>query len=149
MRKVVIMVLLSVLAVCSNVSAASDETPVKPVVAPINVTVNGELFCFGELQPIIKYGRMLVPLKSDLFEKFSATTEYDHIYKEIVIRTHTHILTLYTDQLVIYNKGEKSYLLDVEPMYINEHVYVPLRGFIEVLGMTIEYDGNTNTAKIT
>ena len=92
MRKVVIMVLLSVLAVCSNVSAASDETPVKPVVAPINVTVNGELFCFGELQPIIKYGRMLVPLKSDLFEKFSATTEYDHIYKEIVIRTHTHIL---------------------------------------------------------
>jgi len=115
----------------------------------ITVIVNDEVFCFGEQQLIIRNERILVPLQCGIFEKFSATTEYDHIYKEIVIRTETHLLTLYMDQLVILNKGEICYEPDVNPEYKDGLVYVPLRAFMEALGQKVEYNPLTHTAKIS
>ena len=114
----------------------------------INVNLKNEVFCFGEIQPVIRNGRTLVPLQCGIFEKFSATTEYDNIYKEVVIRTDSHVLSLYTDQLIIYDKGVRSYELDVGAEYINGQVYVPLRGFMEAMGRKVEYDGKTNSALV-
>lgn len=140
MKKIIALVLLAVLVVTSSIGTVAAEEKV------INVDLKGEVFCFGDIQPIIRNGRTLVPLQCGVFEKFSATTEYDHIYKEVVIRTDTHVLTLYTGQFVIFNKGEKCYELDVAAEYINGQVYVPLRGFMESLGRKVEYNGETNTA---
>jgi hypothetical protein len=53
------------------------------------------------------------------------------------------------DHLIIFNKGEICYELDVAPEYKNGMVYVPLRAFMEALGQKVEYDNRTNTAKIS
>ena len=143
MKKTIAVILLSTLfAVCNSISTVASERK------SINVKVNQDRFCFGEIQPIIRNGRTLVPLQCGIFEKFSAETEYDHIYKEVVIRTDTQVLTLYTNQFIIYDKGEKCYELDVTAEYINGQVYVPLRGFMEAMGKKVEYDERTNTAKV-
>jgi hypothetical protein len=142
MKKLTALLLLAVLVVAGTVGTAAATEKV------INVNLKNEVFCFGEIQPVIRNGRTLVPLQCGVFEKFSATTEYDHIYKEVVIRTNSHILTLYTDQLIIYNKGEAYYELDVSAEYINGQVYVPLRGFMEAMGKKVEYCGKTNTALV-
>lgn len=142
MKKLIAFAFLSVLVVTSTVGTVAAAEKV------INVNLKNEVFFFGEIEPIIRNGRTLVPLQCGIFEKFSATTEYDHIYKEVVIRTDSHVLTLYTGQLVIYNKGEKCYELDVTAEYIDGQVYVPLRGFMEAMGRKVEYDGKTNTALV-
>ena len=142
MKRTIAVILLSALfAVCNSVGTVASEKV-------INVNVNQDRFCFSKIQPIIRNGRTLVPLQCGIFEKFSAVTEYDHIYKEVVIRTDTQVLTLYTDQFIIYDKGEKIYELDVRAEYINGQVYVPLRGFMEAMGKRVEYDEKTNTAKV-
>lgn len=143
MKRVIALFLLVTFAVCSTVGVNACEKE------DITVMVNDEVFCFGEQQLIVRNGRILVPLQSGIFEKFSATTEYDHIYKEIVIRTETHLLTLYMGQLTILNKGEICYEPDVSPEYKDGLVYVPLRAFMEALGQKVEYDPETNTAKIS
>jgi hypothetical protein len=156
MKKLVALTLLAVFTVSSGIVAtaagkieAGKTVPEKPgTEISINVNLKNEEFCFGEIKPIIRNGRTLVPLQCGIFERFSATTEYDHIYKEIVIRTDSHVLTLYTDRLVIYNKGERCYELDVHAEYIDGQVYVPLRGFMESMGRKVRYDGETNTAQI-
>ena len=148
MKRVIALVLLSIFVLCNTFTIAGNDSMTGQTAKEIHIKTKGEYFCFDEIQPIIKNGRVLVPLQCGIFETFSATTDYDHIYKEVVIRTDTHILTLYTDQLEIYNKGEKCYELDVGPEYRNGQVYVPLRGFMESLGWTVEYDGETNTARI-
>lgn len=143
MKRVVALLLLAVFIVCSTIGVNACEQE------EVTVLVKGKVFCFGERQLIVKNGRILVPLQSGIFEIFSAATEYDHIYREIVIRTETHLLTLYMNQPVILNKGEICYEPEVAPIYKDETVYVPLRAFMEALGQTVEYDGATNIAKIS
>jgi len=136
--------LLTVAFVVSNtigVTASVDRT--------IKIMVKNEVFCFGEQPLIVRDGRLLVPLQSGIFEKFSAVTDYDHIYKEIVVRTETHLLTMYMNQPFILNKGELYGEPDICPEYINGFVYVPLRVFMEALGQTVEYVSETHTAVIT
>jgi len=151
MKKLVALTLLAVLTVSSGIVAVAAGKTVseKPCIEiSISVSLKNEEFCFGEIKPIIRNGRTLVPLQCGIFERFSATTEYDHIYKEIVIRTDSHVLTLCTDRLVIYNKGERCYELDVHAEYVDGQVYVPLRGFMESMGRKVKYDEETNTARV-
>lgn len=143
MKRAVTLFLMIIFVVFSTVGVIASEND------EITVMVNGEVFSFGEQKIIVKNGRILVPLQCGIFEKVSATTDYDQIYREIVIRTETHLLTLYIDKPVILNKGEKCYEPDVIPEYHNGLVYVPLRAFMEALGRTVEYNDKTNTAKIS
>ena len=142
MRKLIALLLLTILVTGSTVGTVAAAEKV------INIDLKNEAFHFGEIQPVIRNGRTLVPLQCGVFEKFSTTTEYDHIYREVVVRTDSHVLTLYTDQLIIYNKGEKCYELDVGAEHINGQIYVPLRGFMESLGRKVEYNAETNTALV-
>jgi hypothetical protein len=143
MKRAIVLLLMVILAVSNTigVTASVDKT--------IKVMADNEVFCFGENQLIVRDGRLLVPLQSGIFEKFSATTDYDHIYKEIVIRTETHLLTMYMNQPFILNKGEIYCEPDIHPEYKDGLVYVPLRAFMEALERKVEYISETHTVVIS
>lgn len=113
-----------------------------------SIYVEGDLFRFKELKPVVRNRRILVPLKSGIFGSVGADSAYDIINKEITVKTKDDLISSYMQELDWYNEGVRCYISDVRSDFLNGEAYVPLRATMESLGMEVIYDDETFSVSI-
>ncbi|HHV08283.1 MAG TPA: copper amine oxidase N-terminal domain-containing protein [Firmicutes bacterium] len=112
-----------------------------------------ELFVNGEryqekVQPIVRYGRTLVPLRA-LAARLKADVAYDEETKTITMVRDGYmaIMGLDNNQVTISDADGntvKEVELDVTPLLDNNSTFVPLRALAEIFGAQVTYDDDTN-----
>ena len=100
--------------------------------APIRVRIDGRQVDFGELSPVVRSNRSLVPFRS-LFEAVAATVEWDQANLRVTARRGDRLIQLTVGQDTAYVDG-RAVKLEVAPTVINGRVLVPLRFIAETLG---------------
>lgn len=143
MKKIIsfILVLTMLLSFSATVCAENYNTP--------KIYLNGELFEFKGNKPILRNERVLVPLKSGVFQKVGCEVAYDVINKEATVKNKSHIIAMFMHELDLYNQGIRCYISDVRCDYLDGDAYVPMRAFFESLGYTVSFDDKTYSAYIT
>src|ERR1051325_8015644 len=113
----------------------------------IQVIVNGDRIDFKSIGPREINGRLLVPLRGVL-EKLGAFVEGDVATHTVLAnREGTKIEIPIGSRFATVN-GERMHV-DVAPITILGHTMVPLRFLSETLGARVNWDEQTNTARIS
>lgn len=112
----------------------------------IYIHIDGEDFNFGHNQPIIIDGHTMVPLR-DLADYMGCDVEW---------QPGSPIKIINDDESVTMNLNSKKYYvgaqekqLDVSPMMVNGHTYVPVTFFADYFDYEIEWDGEMNTVYLS
>jgi len=96
--------------------------------------------------PVIKDGRTLIPVRA-ISEAMGATVEYNAEEKIVIITKDDKIITFNLAENKVY-VGEDEAAIDVPAEVMNNRTMVPLRFIAENLGLTVEYDTETQTIQI-
>jgi hypothetical protein len=134
MKKFYSLLLLVVLFTSIPAVTVRAENYVTPA-----IYVDGKLYEFKNNLPILRNDRVLVPLKSGLFQAVGATIQYDIINKEITLKTKNHVVSNFLYELVWWDYGIKCYNADVRSDQVNDDIYVPLRAALESLGYDVYF----------
>ena len=142
-------VVLSLLS--GNTSHANNE---------IRVYLNRERLEF-ESPPMMVSNRTMVPMRV-IFEALGAEVEWHRHSREIHVNRGEFILQIGSHEMrhkrwfssADYGDGISygywyAIALDVAPMLVGNHTFVPLRAVSEAFGAAVEWDGSTNTVTIT
>lgn len=150
----------------TGISASANE--------PIKIYVNGERVEFTDVQPYITSNRTLAPLTKDttmvpmkdIFESLGWTVQWNNQnniasvslindYGDDDIDTHKEIRM--GDGIIIYSicgkddgqeSGSCTILPDVEPVIVNDHIMIPLRLVMQIIGEGVSWDSATNSIYI-
>lgn len=114
----------------------------------ITIYVN-EHSVFKEENIILRNNRALIKYNCGIFEALGYTTNYDIVNREVIIKDGKDITTTFLNDYIIYRNGIASYTADVRSDVIEKQVYIPLRGFIESLDGSINWNDNTKEIFIT
>lgn len=133
-----------------EVELSHDENSVGANIYNVpKIYFNGELYTFpNEYRAIMKNQRVLVPIKSGIFNEVGATATYDIINREITIKNKSHLISTYLQELDWYDGGIRRYISDVRSDQIGEDVYISLRVALECLGYTVDYQSNNGDPKV-
>ncbi len=131
--------IFSSLAVC--VSAVENE---------VTVTLNGHRVVFDVPARIIG-DRTMVPIRQ-LLEALDATIEWNGELREVTATRGEDILKFRIGETELYKNGKLLYNFDSVPVIIEENgesrTLIPLRAISEAFGYTVEWVGETRTAKV-
>lgn len=113
----------------------------------ISVTLNGNSIDFADQSPIIVDGRTLVPLRA-IFEALGASVEWDGATSTVKSQKDGVNISLTIGSDKLFKNGQVK-TLDVPAQIINGRTMVPARAVAEAYGVTVDWDGNTQTVKLT
>ncbi len=100
--------------------------------APIRVFIGGKPVDFGDLSPVVRSNRSLVPFRA-LFEAIEATVTWDQAAQQVTAKRGDRLIQLTVGSTVATVDG-RQVTLEVAPAIINERTLVPLRFIAEALG---------------
>jgi hypothetical protein len=132
---------------------APTPTPTVPPAIPqtpphdgVNILLNGVYLTF-EVPPIIVDGRTFVPLRA-IVEALGAVLGWDGDTQTITAVKGTDTVIMRVGQ-TSYTINGITHTMDVAPRIINNRTLIPLRVISEAFGCEVEWDGDTQTVKIT
>lgn len=96
--------------------------------------------------PVIKDGRILIPVRA-VSEAFGAQVAWDPDTKTVTVVRGETILTLEIGSFTATVNGEEA-PLDVPSELMNGRTVIPLRFVVESLGLSVEWETETETAVI-
>lgn len=133
----------------SESKLTTTATTTKESTVP-DIYFDGDLYKFPSgYSPVMRNGRILVPIKSAIFAEVGAESSYDIINREVTIKTKNHLLATYIQELDWYDAGIRTYISDVRSDLISDEVYVPLRVVLECLGYEVDYQQSyTENSKV-
>ena len=94
--------------------------------------------------------RVMLPIRA-VAESAGLTVDWDETKRTVGIRNSAEILDYpenTTGELRVYANGEQIVFDDQEPVIVNGRTLIPLRAAAEALGMSVDWDENTNTVII-
>ncbi|MHB0885662.1 MAG: outer membrane protein assembly factor BamB family protein [Bacillota bacterium] len=100
--------------------------------APIRVFIGGKPVDFGDLSPVVRSNRSLVPFRA-LFEALEAEVTWDQAAQRVTARLGDRLIRLTVGSTEAMVDG-RLVTLEVAPAIINERTLVPLRFIAEALG---------------
>jgi hypothetical protein len=112
----------------------------------IRVILNGEQMAF-EVNPIIKNGRTLVPMRA-IFEGLGATVDWDGDTRTVTGAKGDITVKLVLGQMTATVNGE-IIALDTPAEIVSGRTLVPLRFIAESLNAAVDWDGDTRTVTIS
>jgi hypothetical protein len=120
------------------------STPIDP--NGVKVEINGRPIIF-DVQPIIKNGRTLVPLRS-IFEVLGADVKWDAKTRTVTAEKEGKkiILTINSNNASV--NGTKT-VLDVPATIIGNRTFVPTRFISESMGSRVDWNAESKTVQIT
>lgn len=118
----------------------------------ITITVNSVPLVL-DVAPDIVEGRTMVPMRA-VFEALGANVSWQAENQLIIATSGSYIISLVIGSSVMLCMDvatgiEKSIALDVAPYINNGRTLVPLRAVSEVLGATVDWNGETRAITIT
>lgn len=124
--------------------APPDKTPPTGTKPP-RVTINGQNVIF-DVQPIIKNGRTLVPIRV-IAEELGATVSWNQNTQTISITKGSNTIQLVIKKQTASLNGS-TLSLDVPPEIISGRTIVPIRFIAEAFNMNVQWNQSTMTATI-
>jgi tetratricopeptide (TPR) repeat protein len=113
----------------------------------IYVYVNGSKIDFSGVDPVVRDGRTLVPIRK-ITEQLGADVTWDNDKNIATIKLNGTVIQLIQDSKDASINGETK-KLDVPAQNINGHILVPLRFISESFNQTVNYfPGDNDTAVI-
>lgn len=97
--------------------------------------------------PVVENGRTLVPIRA-IIEAMGGTVGWNGTTQTVTLTYGSDKIVLNIDSAYAYLNGAMS-VLDVAPKTINERTVLPIRYIAESFKFGVEWDGNTQTIKIT
>lgn len=119
-------------------SAAAAETPIQAV-------LDGRELAFP-ISPVIENGRTLVPARR-LLESLGAHVTWDEATRTVSATRADLTVRTAIDSTAAEVNG-KAVTLEVAPRIAEGHTLIPLRFFVENLGLAVAWDGETRTIHI-
>ena len=112
----------------------------------INIIIDGWQIYYGDRQPIIVDGRVMVPVRTT-FEALGFQVDWFPYENHILIHNHEYMVSLLINSYVFYINGIERF---IEPpvQVVNNTSMMPLRIVLEELGFNIYWDAGTETAFI-
>ena len=139
MKKLISILVMLALMCTMTVSFAAEDSAIK-------VLVDGEFIEF-DVNPMAENGRTLVPMRY-IFEALGAEVQWvAEDNKVIATKGNTSIILILGSNVMLKN-GEEI-VLEVPAKAIDGRTLVPVRAISEALDADVEWDGDTNTVKIT
>ncbi|MDI6906397.1 MAG: copper amine oxidase N-terminal domain-containing protein [Thermoanaerobacterales bacterium] len=114
--------------------------------AGCRLVVNNRECVFGDVQPLVKSGRVLVPVRA-VTEALGATVQWNQQTRTATISTGDKMLTLRLEERIALVNG-KEITLDVPAKSERGRVVVPLRFIAQALGYNVGYDIATGTVTV-
>lgn len=114
----------------------------------INLVIDGKAITSSP-SPVIINDRTMVPVRL-VSESLGATVEWRDETRSVHIAKGNRTGTLWIDNhLFNYADGQVNYgLCDVPPMILQDRTFVPLRLVSNLLGVTINWNGDTRTVSV-
>lgn len=112
----------------------------------VRILINGVQQSF-DVAPYIQNDRTFIPLRGVL-EKLGAQVFWNEDMQEVIVKRGDTFVTL-EPYWPFASVNGAEHELDVEPELKNDRVMVPLRFLIETFGEEVQWDGATNTVKIS
>lgn len=113
----------------------------------VTVLVSGEPVSFSGTAPIIRHGRVMVPLRS-VFEKMGAHVTWYPTKAMAMVERGPLVTRLWAGQQIAnVNNAEKT--MDVAPVNVRGTILVPLRFISETYGAHVSWNQETQTVSIT
>lgn len=128
-----------------------EQVKKKAVVAQGNVwghrlMVNGKEHKFGDVPPVIKDGRVLIPVRA-VTAALGAQVDWDPETREVTVVLDETTLVIGLEELTA-TVNEATYELDVPAKATNGRTVVPLRFIAEALGLDVDYDPATGDVTV-
>lgn len=123
-----------------------DVVPSKPGKGWGRVKVNGKEHRFGDVPPVIKDGRILIPVRG-LMASLGADVRWESVTKTVYVNLDDVVIILKVDSQEVTVNGD-VYQLDVPAKNENGRVVIPLRFIAEALGFKVGYDGETGDVTV-
>lgn len=117
---------------------------------PYTVYVDDQPVSFGDVQPQIIDGRMMIPLRG-LFEQFGADIDFRSNTVTMFIGDRVITAGIGEEKLVILDakkKRRRTIQMDVSPMIVDGRTMIPLRAVSESIGKHITWAGNVQSVFI-
>jgi hypothetical protein len=115
--------------------------------AQVTVLVSGERVSFPGTGPIIRHGRVMIPLRS-VFEKLGATVTWYPSRAMAMVERGPLVTRLWVGQQIA-NVNQEEKTLDVAPVNVRGTILVPLRFISETYGAGVDWNQGTHTVSIT
>lgn len=112
----------------------------------ITVTLNGKEIAFDQ-PPILYRNRTMVPMRA-IFEALGATVSWDDAAQTASGVKGSNKISAVIGNSNIF-KNDEIISFDVPSFVVNGRTLVPVRAIAESFDCTVEWDGTTNTVKIT
>lgn len=96
--------------------------------------------------PVKKNDRTLLPIRA-VVEAFGATVMWDEMEEKVTVYRGNTTIELWIDSTVAM-VNNKSYVMDVAPIVINDRTFMPLRFIAESLGLTVGWNEANQTVTI-
>jgi hypothetical protein len=131
---------------CAVILALSQA--VTALGATANVIVDGKTVDFGSDESVIVDGTTYVPIRA-VFENFGdgTTVDWDSTEKAVLINYSGESLKLYTKTGEVSYKGNSTTLSN-KPLLQNGRTLLPVRELCEMLGGTVDWNGETKTVVV-
>lgn len=113
----------------------------------VTVLVSGEAVDFPNTKPLIRHGRVMVPLRS-VFEKLGARVTWYPTRGMAMVEKEALVTRLWVGEQSAQVNQERM-TLDVAPVNIGGSIMVPLRFISETYGATVDWNQETSTVTIT
>lgn len=113
----------------------------------VKVLVNGQPLYSLEVPPVIKDGRLLVPVRA-VSEALLAEVYWDSGSRIVVVSREGEVVKFRIDDTAVYSR-HGAFNLDVPAQILDGRTMVPLRFVSEFFGARIDWDEAELTARIT
>lgn len=114
--------------------------------AGCRLVVNNREYVFGDVQPVVKSGHVLVPVRA-VTEALGAAVQWNQQTRTATISMGDKRLTLRLEERIALVNG-KEVALDVPAKAERGRVVVPLRFIAQALGCNVGYDAATGTVTV-
>ncbi|MBY9077554.1 CotH kinase family protein [Paenibacillus sp. HN-1] len=125
----------------------SSSTTAAKKAGEITVLINGTEVSFKDQLPVMKNGRVLVPVNAVL-TAMGASVSWNSSSKQVTVNQGSTTITLTIGSNKAYVNGT-AYTLDVPVQLISNRTMVPVRFVAEILNMSVAWDKATSTVTIT
>lgn len=96
-------------------------------------------------EPFIENGRTMIPLRA-IADAFGFEVDWEQSEEKITLTKDDKTIILYFGKPEILVDGETLYFEDAVPMIKNSRTFLPVRKLAEILGIQVEWAGDTRTA---
>jgi len=96
-------------------------------------------------EPFIENGRTMIPLKA-IADAFGFEVDWEQSEEKITLTKDDKTIILHIGKPEIMVDGETLYFEDAVPMIKNSRTFLPVGKIAEILGVQVEWDGDTRTA---